>query len=30
MRELSMVEQRYQAVREVIDSGDSITDVCQF
>jgi transposase-like protein len=22
-----MVEQRYQAVREVIDSGDSITDV---
>jgi transposase-like protein len=25
--ELSMVEQRYQAVREFIDSGDSITEV---
>ena len=25
--ELSMVEQRYQAVREVIDSGDSITEI---
>jgi transposase InsO family protein len=27
LRERSMVEQRYQAVREVIDSGDSITEV---
>lgn len=27
--ELSMVEQRYQAVREVIDTGDSITDVAR-
>ena len=27
LREFSMVEQRYQAVREVIDSGDSITEI---
>lgn len=27
LRERSMVEQRYQAVREVIDSGDSITEI---
>lgn len=27
--ELSMVEQRYQAVREVLDAGATITDVAQ-
>ena len=27
LRELSMVEQRYQAVREVLDTGATITDV---
>jgi transposase InsO family protein len=29
LRELSMVEQRYQAVREVIDTGATITEVAQ-
>jgi hypothetical protein len=28
--ELSMVEQRYQAVREVLDSGATITEVAGF
>jgi hypothetical protein len=27
--ELSMVEQRYQAVREVLDSGATVTDGAQ-
>jgi transposase-like protein len=27
--ELSMVEQRYQAVREVLDSGATITEVAK-
>lgn len=27
LRELSMVEQRYQAVREVLDSGAGVSEV---
>lgn len=29
LTDLSMVEQRYQAVREVLDSGATITDVAR-